>query len=216
MPNAFSFMNSGGVRHPFDQGPYLGGGKVKVSLTDPTSEESVGDGICRELVRMWIMARLHSANPPGANLRAVLDTDTDELKLLHHHIRTIIVRQAMTQANTTDTTGDALVTVQGLSVKKRNAVTSKTALAKQVMRKPGRFYLCQVAFTTGGWHAVGFDTRGDRFHFFDPNTGHWIHARSVMEKHLRDFLENYNEKFDYCFGVSKKCYVIEYGKSPGW
>lgn len=168
--------------HPFSQkhamrreGVYdWATGKATIDLTSINSGSvDISEGICINLCRMWVYAR----NLPTAINEADRNTDTPEITFLERNLNTIMCAQALQDARKVheDRRKEAYavfgLSVDGYKIEKTLFARSNSDNYYEDMVKGVGCLTIMSGKFQGGGHAIGFDTREGKFHFFDPNTG---------------------------------------------
>ncbi len=189
--------HAGMCKFNMEEAARLPGGE-SVRLLDGRAVD-VSNGCCREYVRMWVFARnlpTCCANLPGSPIAVNGGwPETPELRLLRKHMNTIVVAQAHVQTDLN--AAEAVSGVSGLSKKTvRGGVGVGDLLDRNLWTDGGALFLAGVTTGTGG-HAVGFDTRGGEFHFFDPDCAMFSCAPAGRREGIGAFVRRYYEVAGY-------------------
>jgi hypothetical protein len=159
---------------------------------------NVKEGCCREFVRMWLFARRNPGACAGAPQSTFAEknelAETPELRLVRMHMNTVIVSQALVDAELVD----LKLAVAGLAFKSVKKKVGVDRLAdKHLWEDGGALFYAQVG-TADGTHGLGFDTRGGEFHYFDPEYGvFWCADAGAAKAGLVTFVKEYYRHAGY-------------------
>jgi hypothetical protein len=153
----------------------------------------VSEGICHEIVRMWIFAR----NFPTVltDIKTSFTEPSKELVFLTKHLPTLMTAQDDYANPKNVSVIDGMRRfrqVHGLTEHDNMEVDTSRLL--KGLWKLGRGALAHVGVRVPkGFHAIGFDLRTG-FALFDPNTGLW-EAKNYPKKACIKFILEY---YQYC------------------
>lgn len=206
--------NFGGEYFSCAQNELTGNGKnTKLNVAIKKGEENIQDvrgGICGQMVRMFLWLRnvdFVSVEPDNKNSR--------ETMYIRAKIDTLMWSQAMMQAGLNN---KVMSDIAGLAVDGgfRNHTHIKQ-LVTVLLHENGMLSRVGVDGKDGNeeyTHAMAFDSRGNEFHFFDPNQGHFkCSKQQATQEKLTEYLTGYFEYQGYLSGSKHKIRQLIYRKA---